>query len=100
VQMGTSRWMGELGIPIHCLQDPWNRLEQGGETAVWLAVDGQVEAIFGIADAVKPSSAQAIQRLQRMGLEVVMLTGDNRRTAEVIAREVNIQRVMAEVRPD
>jgi Cu+-exporting ATPase len=55
---------------------------------------------MGIADAVKPSSASAIRTLQKMGLEVVMLTGDNRRTAEVIAREVNIQRVMAEVRPD
>jgi Cu+-exporting ATPase len=100
VQIGTYRWMHELAIDTQRLKDPWDRLEQGGKTAVWLAVDGQVEAIMGIADAVKPSSASAIRTLQKMGLEVVMLTGDNRRTAEVIAREVNIQRVMAEVRPD
>ena len=100
IQIGTYRWMNELGIDTQSLKDPWDRLEKGGKTAVWLAIDGQVEAIMGIADAVKPSSATAIRGLQRMGLEVVMLTGDNRRTAEVIAHEVNIQRVMAEVRPE
>ncbi len=100
LQLGTHRWMNELGIDTQSLKDSWDRLEKGGKTAVWLAVDGQVEAIMGIADAVKPSSASAIRGLQRMGLDVVMLTGDNRRTAEVIARDVNIQRVMAEVRPD
>lgn len=100
VHIGTYRWMHELGIDTQPLKEDWDRLEQGGKTAVWLAVDGHVEAIMGIADVVKPSSVKAIYALQKMGLEVVMLTGDNRRTAEVIAREVNIQRVMAEVRPD
>ncbi|GAB4339026.1 MAG: heavy metal translocating P-type ATPase [Leptolyngbyaceae cyanobacterium] len=100
VQIGTHRWMTELGIETGALQDSWDRLEDLGKTVVWMAVDGEAEAILGIADAVKPSSAGAIRALQRMGLEVVMLTGDNRRTAEVIAREVGIQRVLAEVRPD
>ncbi len=100
VQIGTHRWMQELGIDTDRLQQPWVRTEEQGRTVVWLAVDGQVEAILGIADAVKPSSVAAIATLQRMGLEVVMLTGDNRRTAEVIAREVGITRVFAEVRPD
>lgn len=100
VQIGTHRWMSELGIATQSLKEQWDRLETQGKTAVWMAVDGQVEALMGIADAVKPSSAGAIRTLQKMGLEVVMLTGDNRRTAEVIAREVNVQRVMAEVRPD
>ncbi|MGB3614141.1 MAG: heavy metal translocating P-type ATPase, partial [Elainellaceae cyanobacterium] len=100
VQIGTYRWMSELGIQTQSLKQPWDGLEQAGKTAVWLAVDGKAQAVMGIADAVKPSSAAAIRTLQRMGLEVVMLTGDNRRTAEAIAREVNIQRVMAEVRPD
>lgn len=100
VQIGTHRWMTELGIETSALRSPWEQLESLGKTVIWLAVDGQVEAIMGIADAVKPSSVQAIRALQKMGLDVVMLTGDNRRTAEVIAREVGIQRVFAEVRPD
>ena len=100
VQIGTHRWMTELGIETSALRSPWEQLESLGKTVIWLAVDDQVEAIMGIADAVKPSSVQAIRALQKMGLDVVMLTGDNRRTAEVIAREVGIQRVFAEVRPD
>ncbi|MBD2230803.1 heavy metal translocating P-type ATPase [Phormidium tenue] len=100
VQIGTHRWMQELGIATDRLQTQWDQLESLGRTVVWLAVDGQVEALMAIADAVKPSSAAAIATLQRMGLEVVMLTGDNRRTAEAIAREVGITRVFAEVRPD
>lgn len=100
VQIGTHRWMWELDIDTQGLQQPWDRLEQAGKTVIWIAVDGEVEAIMGIADAVKPSSASAIRRLQKMGLDVVMLTGDNPRTAHVIAHEVGIQRVLAEVRPD
>ncbi|BAS56676.1 copper-translocating P-type ATPase [Leptolyngbya boryana NIES-2135] len=100
IQIGTHRWMTELGIETSILRSQWDRLESLGKTVVWIAVDRQVEAIMGIADAVKPSSISAIRALQKLGLEVVMLTGDNRRTADVIAREVNIQRVFAEVRPD
>ena len=100
VQIGTHRWMTELGITTKALEQNWERLEYLGKTVVWLAIDGKIEGIMAIADAVKPSSVNAIHTLQKMGLEVVMLTGDNRRTAEVIAREVGIKRVMAEVRPD
>jgi Cu+-exporting ATPase len=100
VQIGTHRWMNELGIDTSSLQQPWDQLEYLGKTVIWIAVNGKVEGIMGIADAVKPSSVVAIRTLQKMGLEVVMLTGDNRRTAEVIAREVGITRVIAEVRPD
>jgi Cu+-exporting ATPase len=92
--------MNELGIDTSSLQQQWDRLEYLGKTVIWIAVNGKVEGIMGIADAVKPSSVVAIRALQKMGLSVVMLTGDNRRTAEVIAREVGIQRVFAEVRPD
>ncbi len=81
VQIGTHRWMSELGISTDSLKFQWDRLESQGKTAVWLVVDGQVEALMGIADAVKSSSVSAIRALQRMGLEVVVLTGDNRRTA-------------------
>jgi P-type Cu+ transporter len=100
VQIGTQRWMDELGIATHSLQSQKEQLESAGKTVIWLAVDDRIEAMMGIADAVKPSSAAAIRALQKLGLEVVMLTGDNRRTAAVIAREVGIRRVMAEVRPD
>ncbi|HEY9659933.1 MAG TPA: heavy metal translocating P-type ATPase [Allocoleopsis sp.] len=100
VQIGTYRWMNDLGIDTNALQQQWDKLEYLGKTVIWIAVDGKVEGIMGIADAVKPSSVNAIRTLQKMGLEVVMLTGDNQRTANVIAREVGIQRVFAEVRPD
>jgi P-type Cu+ transporter len=100
VQIGTHRWMNELGIDTSALRKDWERLEYLGKTVVWIAIDGKIEGIMGISDAVKPSSVEAIRALQKMGLEVVMLTGDNRRTAEIIAREVGIRRVEAEVRPD
>ncbi|MDX2228168.1 MAG: heavy metal translocating P-type ATPase [Leptolyngbyaceae cyanobacterium bins.349] len=100
VQIGTQRWMQELGIATRHLEPDWERLESLGKTVVWLAVDGKVAGLLAIADALKPSSATAVRALQRLGLEVVMLTGDNRRTADVIAREVGIQRVFAEVRPE
>jgi Cu+-exporting ATPase len=100
VQIGTQRWMQELGIDTSALEQQWERLEYLGRTVIWLAIDSKIEGIMGIADALKPSSANAVGALQRLGLEVVMLTGDNRRTAEVIAREVGIKRVFAEVRPD
>lgn len=100
VQIGTHRWMNELGIDTSELQQQWDRLEYLGKTVIWIAVEEKVEGIMGIADAVKPSSVNAIRTLQKMGLEAVMLTGDNQRTANVIAREVGIERVFAEVRPD
>ncbi|XHX77164.1 MAG: heavy metal translocating P-type ATPase [Stenomitos frigidus ULC029] len=100
VQIGTQRWMQESGIETQALQHDKERLESLGKTAVLIAIDGELQGLMGIADALKPSSAQAVRALQRLGLEVVMLTGDNRQTAETIAREVGIQRVFAEVRPD
>jgi Cu+-exporting ATPase len=100
VFIGTQRWLNELGIDTQALERQRDRLEYLGKTVIWIAVDGKLEAIAGISDALKPSSTNAVRALQKLGLEVVMLTGDNRRTAEVIAREVGIKRVIAEVRPD
>ncbi|MCC5626073.1 copper-translocating P-type ATPase, partial [Nostoc sp. CHAB 5715] len=100
VQIGTQRWMSELGIDTQTLQQDKERLEYLGKTAIWIAVDGQIQGLMGISDAIKPTSIQAVRALQKLGLEVVMLTGDNQRTAETIAREVGIKRVLAEVRPD
>ncbi len=100
VQIGTQRWMSELGVKTQALEKEKERLEYLGKTAIYIAVNGKIQGLMGISDAVKPTSIQAIKALQKLGLEVVMLTGDNRRTAETIAREVGINRVRAEVRPD
>ncbi len=100
VKIGTQRWLQELGIDAQALQPDKERLEALGKTAVLLAVDGKLQGVIGIADALKPSSKNAVQALQQLGLRVVMLTGDNRQTAEAIAREVGIETVIAEVRPD
>ncbi|NDJ24403.1 heavy metal translocating P-type ATPase [Nostoc sp. B(2019)] len=100
VQIGTQRWMEELNIDTHNLQERKASLEAAGKTAILIAVDGQIQGLMGIADALKPSSVAVVRTLQKLDLEVVMLTGDNRKTAEAIASEVGITRVFAEVRPD
>ncbi|MEW6494019.1 MAG: copper-translocating P-type ATPase, partial [Cyanobacteriota bacterium] len=100
VQIGTQRWLQELGIDTRPLQEHKQRWESAGKTVIWIAVDGEIEGVMGIADALKPTSPDAVRALRRLGLEVVMLTGDNRQTAEAIASEVGIRRVFAEVRPD
>jgi Cu+-exporting ATPase len=100
VQIGTKRWLDQLNIDTQVLaayQEAW---ENQGKTTAWLAINGQVQGLFAIADAVKPSSINAVKTLKKMGLEVVMLTGDRHPTAEAIARQVGITKVLAEVRPD
>ncbi|MCY7320565.1 MAG: copper-translocating P-type ATPase, partial [Phormidesmis sp. CAN_BIN36] len=100
VQIGTQRWLNELGIDTASVQAEKARLEALGKTVILIAVDRQLQGLMAISDALKPSSIQAVRALQRLGLEVMMLTGDNQQTADAIAREVGIQTVIAEVRPD
>jgi P-type Cu+ transporter len=100
VQVGTQRWLTELGIDTDILEPHQTIWENEGKTVIWLAVNGNLEAIMAIADALKPSSLTAVQALQRLGLEVVMLTGDNQQTAQTIADQVGITQVFAQVRPD
>ena len=100
VQIGTQRWMSELGIKTETFLQQKDVWEGEAKTVVLIAVDGESEGIMGIADAVKPSSNAAVGALRNLDLEVVMLTGDNQKTAEAIARQVGIVRVEAEVRPD
>lgn len=100
VQIGTQRWLTELGINTISLQQYKDTWEAAGKTVILIAVDGELQGIMGIADALKPSSAAVVKALQKLGLEVIMLTGDNRKTAEAIAKQVGIQRIFAEVRPD
>lgn len=100
VQIGTQRWMDELKIDTQALQSNRQQWESEAKTTALVAIDGEIKGLIGIADAIKPSSVEAVKALQRMGLEVVMLTGDNQKTAEAIASEVGIKRVFAQVRPD
>ncbi|WP_373526162.1 heavy metal translocating P-type ATPase [Nostoc sp.] len=100
VQIGTQRWLTELGINTMSLQQYKDTWEAAGKTVILMAVDGEIQGIMGIADALKPSSTAVVKALQKLGLEVVMLTGDNRQTADAIALEVGIKRVFADVRPD
>ncbi len=100
VQIGTQRWLTELGINTMSFQEYKDAWEAAGKTVILIAVDSELQGIMGIADALKPSSTAVVKALQKLGLEVVMLTGDNRKTADAIAAQVGIQRVFAEVRPD
>jgi P-type Cu+ transporter len=100
VQIGTQRWLTELGVNTISLQQYKDAWEAAGKTVILIAVDDELQGIMGIADALKPSSTAVVKALQKLGLEVIMLTGDNRKTAEAIALQVGIQRIFAEVRPD
>ena len=100
VQIGTQRWMDALNIDTQILQSTRQQWESEAKTTALIAINGQIEGLIGIADAIKPSSVEAVKSLQKMGLEIVMLTGDNQKTAEAIASEVGIKRVFAQVRPD
>ena len=100
VQIGTQRWLSELGIATMELQEQKELWESDGKTVVLIAVDGELEGIMAIADAIKLDSTEAVRALRKLDLEVVMLTGDNEKTARAIARQVGIVRVEAEVRPE
>jgi Cu+-exporting ATPase len=99
VRVGTPRWFEELGINTATLKPLVERLEVAACSVAVVVVDGRVEGCFGVADPLKPTSAAAVAALRRLGLQVVMLSGDARRTAEVVAAQVGIERVIAEVRP-
>jgi Cu+-exporting ATPase len=99
VAVGNQSFMRELGLDPGPLQDGAGRAGAEGRTPVYVALDGRVVALLAIADPVKPTSKDAIAQLRRLGLELAMLTGDDRRTAESVARTVGIDRVMAELPP-
>jgi Cu2+-exporting ATPase len=99
VVIGNLRLMKREKIGLGALEDERMRLAAEGRTVVWVAVDGSAAGALGIADAPRPTSRQAVAALQKVGVEVVMLTGDNELTAKRIAAEVGIQTVIAEVLP-
>ena len=100
IQIGTQRWLDSLNINTQQLQSQRQQWEAEAKTTALIAVNGKAEGLIGIADAIKPASQETVKALQKMGLEVIMVTGDNQKTADAIAQEVGIAKVFAEVRPD
>jgi Cu+-exporting ATPase len=101
VLIGKEKFLIESNVMIsEELKKEAHRLQEKAETTVWLAVDGKAVGILGIADPIKPTTKKAIRELHEMNLKVIMCTGDNRRTAESVARELGIDEFSAEVMPD
>ena len=99
VVLGNLKLMADQGIGAGAAQDILARLSDEGKTAMVVGVDGKLAGVVAVADTVKEDSIAAIKRMHKLGLEVVMLTGDNHRTANAIGRQVGIDRVLAEVLP-
>jgi len=100
VAVGNIRMMNTLGYPMSGLESEVLRLQSEAKTAMLVAVDGKVAGIIAVADTVKDGSKEAIEELHRMGIKVAMITGDNQKTAEAIAKQVGIDEVLAEVLPE
>ncbi|QHZ45590.1 MULTISPECIES: heavy metal translocating P-type ATPase [Bacillus] len=100
ILIGTRRLMERHDIDIHEASTEMEKLESQGKTAMLVAVDGRYAGLIAVADTIKDTSKAAVERLKNMGLEVVMMTGDNRKTAEAIAAEAGIEHVIAEVLPE
>lgn len=99
VLAGNRALMDERNVSLDALEADSGRLAKEGKTPMYVAVDGKLAGVVAVADVVKGSSKAAIERLRAMGLEVAMITGDNRATAEAIAGQVGVDRVLAEVLP-
>ncbi len=99
VLIGNMKLMNREGMVLNGLEEKSKALADDGKTPMFIAVDGELAGIIAVADTVKEDSKAAISVLKKMGLEVVMITGDNERTANAIARQVGVDRVLAEVLP-
>ena len=99
VALGNTRYLGELSIDVSTLEPKAEALRNDGATAIFVAIDGKAAGVIGIADPVKATTADAIIALKAAGLRLVMMTGDNRTTAEAVARRLGIDEVHAEVLP-
>jgi P-type Cu+ transporter len=98
--LGNRALMAESGVHLNGLEERAQELARGGATPMYVAVGGEGAGLVAVADTLKPESAEAVAQLKALGLQVWMLTGDNRATAEAIAREVGIENVLAEVLPE
>ena len=100
VDVGADRYMVKLGLDVSGFGDTATRLGDEGKSPLYAAIDGKLAAIIAVADPIKETTPQAIQALHLLGLKVALITGDNSRTANAIARQLGIDEVVAEVLPD
>jgi Cu+-exporting ATPase len=100
VVLGSRRLLEEQGIRVDDVVSPADDLRTQGQTVMFVAVDGRVAGLIGVADPIKDTTPEAVRQLHRDGIRVVMLTGDNRTTADAVARRLNIDEVIPEVLPD
>lgn len=100
ILVGTRKLMKKYSVSSEEAQDFMTNLEDKGKTAILIAVNGDFSGVVAVADTVKDTSKEAIERMKELGLEVIMLTGDNQRTAEAIAEQVGVSKVIAEVLPE
>ena len=100
IVIGNAKFLSELKIATDALADKADAMRRDGATAVFVAINGRVAGVIGIADAVKPSTPQALAALRDAGVRIVMLTGDNKTTAEAVAKRLGITEVEADVLPD
>lgn len=98
--LGNRKLMDDRNISLDSLENSSNQLANQGKTPMYIAMNGKIAGIIAVADTVKENSLKAIQKLHDMGIEVAMITGDNKRTAEAIAKQVGIDRVLSEVLPE
>ncbi|MEO7384606.1 MAG: heavy metal translocating P-type ATPase, partial [Novosphingobium sp.] len=100
IVVGNARFLGELGIASASLADQAEGLRRDGATAIFVGVDGKIGGVLAIADPIKATTPEALAALKKAGVRVVMLTGDNRTTAEAVARRLGITEIEADVLPD
>jgi Cu+-exporting ATPase len=100
VEVGADRYMRKLGLNVDVFQDMAQRLGDEGKTPLYGAIDGKLAVMIAVSDPIQKTTAAAIQALHGLGLKVAMITGDNRRTGEAIARKLGIDEVVAEVLPE
>lgn len=100
VQVGADRYMEKIGVDADQAREVADQLAAEARTPIYVAVDGELRALLGVADPLEEGSVDAVRELGELGFEVAMLTGDNKKTAEAVARQAGIERVLAEVLPD
>jgi Cu+-exporting ATPase len=99
VAAGTPQFLEDLNVPPGSLFDRAEAMRKEGQTVIFVAVDGKPAGVIGIQDPVKPSAGEAVRELHRLGIRIVMVTGDNHASAEVVARKLGINEIQAEVLP-